>query len=82
MVEDQVFKQKLVQTVEPIRSKFIEGMKETFPELYEEAVRLYEVIDEPKDLIYYGAPVIIFVIAPARNSIGCALACENMMIAS
>jgi nitroreductase len=82
VVEDPVFKQKLVQTIEPIRSKFVEGMKEAFPELYEEAIRLYEAMDEPKDLIYYGAPVIIFVIAPARNSIGCALACENIMIAA
>ena len=82
VVEDPEFKQKLVQTIEPIRSKSVEGMKETMPKLYEQAKRLYEVMDEPKDLIYYSAPVIIFVIAPARNSIDCALVCENIIIAA
>ena len=82
VVEDPEFKQKLVQTVEPIRSRYVESMKETTPELYEQAMTLYEVMDEPKDLIYYSAPVIIFVIGPARNATCCALACENIMIAA
>ena len=81
VVEDPEFKQELVQTVEPIRSRFVEGMKETMPEMYEQAMKLYEVMDEPKDLIYYSAPVIVFVIGPARN-VSCALACENIMIAA
>ena len=82
VVEDPEFKQELVQTIEPIRSRFVEGMKETMPELYEQAMRLYEVMDEPKDLIYYSAPVIIFVIGPARNATCCALACENIITAA
>ena len=82
VVEDPEFKQKLVQTTEPIRSRFVEGMKETMPEMYEQAMKLYEVMDEPKDLVYYSAPVIIFVIGPARNATCCALACENIMIAA
>jgi nitroreductase len=81
VVEDPEFKQQLVQTVEPIRSRFVEGMKETMPEMYEQAMQLYEVMDEPRDLIYYSAPVIVFVIGPARN-VSCALACENIMIAA
>jgi len=82
VVENPKFKQKLVQTIEPIRSRFVEGMKETMPEMYEQAMKLYEAMDEPKDLIYYSAPVIIFVIGPARNATCCALACENIMIAA
>ncbi len=82
VVEDPEFKQKLVQTIEPIRSRFVEGMKETMPEMYEQAMKLYEVMDEPKDLIYYSAPVILFVIGPARNATSCALACENIITAA
>jgi len=82
VVEDPEFKQKLVQTVEPIRSRYVESMKETTPELYEQAMTLYEAMDEPKDLVYYSAPVIVFVIGPARNATCCALACENIMIAA
>lgn len=33
-------------------------------------------------MVYYSAPVIIFVIGPARNATCCALACENIMIAA
>jgi nitroreductase len=41
-------------------------------------------MDEPKDMIYYSAPVIVFVIGPADdpNPISCALACENIMLAA
>jgi nitroreductase len=57
-------------------------MKETQPEMYEQAMKLYEAMDEPKDLIYYSAPVIIFVIAPARNSVGSAMVCQNIITAA
>jgi nitroreductase len=44
---------------------------------------LYNAMAEPKDVIYYNAPVIIFVIGPATGgAVSCALACENMMIAA
>jgi len=82
VVEDPEFKQKLVQTIEPIRKKSVEGMKETLPDMYEKAMRLYEAMPEPKDLIYHSAPVIIFVIGPAGHAVSCALACENIMIAA
>ncbi len=82
VVEDPEFKQKLVQTIEPIRSNFYEGMKRTMPEMYEQGMKLYEVMEEPKDLIFYSAPVILYVIGPRRNSIGCAMVCENIMIAA
>ena len=82
VVEDPEFKQKLFQTIEPIRVNFYESMKETMPEMYERGMKLYEVMDEPKDLVFYSAPVIIYVIGPAKNSIGCAMVCENIMLAA
>jgi len=57
-------------------------MKETMPEMYEQGMKLYEVMEEPKDLVFYSAPVILYVIGPAKNSIGCAMVCENIMLAA
>ena len=82
VVENPEFKQKLFQTIEPIRSNFYEGLKKTVPEMYEDAMKLSEAMDEPKDLIFYSAPVIIYVIGPSSNSIGCAMVCENIMLAA
>jgi len=82
VVEDPEFKQKLVQTIEPIRSNFVEGLKETQPEMYEQAMKLYEAMDEPKDMVFYSAPVILYVIGLATHAISCALACENIIIAA
>jgi len=64
--------------------KSIESIKETDPESYRKVIRLYEAMDEPKDMVYYSAPVIIFVIGPTEHghAISCALACENMMLAA
>ena len=82
VVEDSEFKQKLLETVFPIWKKFIESIKETDPELYANVMMLYEAMPEPKDLVYYSAPVIIFVIGPISNAVSCALACENIMLAA
>ena len=82
VVEDPEFKQKLFQTIEPIRVNFYESMKETMPEMYERGMKLIEVMEEPKDLVFYSAPVILYVIGPAKNNIGCAMACENIMLAA
>ena len=82
VVEDPEFKQKLVKITEPIRAGFVESMKETMPEMYGQAMKLYEAIDEPKDMVYYSAPVILFVIGPTGSDVSCALACENIMIAA
>ncbi|MFC1803519.1 nitroreductase family protein [Thermoproteota archaeon] len=82
VVEDTEFKQKLFQTIESIRSKFYDSMKDTMPDMYERGMKLYEMMDEPKDLIFYSAPVILYVIGSAQNSIGCAMACENIMLAA
>jgi len=82
VVENQEFKQKLFQTIEPLRSNFYEGLKKTVPEMYEDAIKLSEAMDEPKDLVFYSAPVIIYVIAPSSNSMGCAMVCQNIMLAA
>lgn len=82
VVEDLDFKQKLFQTIEPLRSNFYEGLKKTVPEMYEQAMKLFEVMEKPKDLVFYSAPVIIYIIGPASNSIGCSMVCENIMLAA
>ena len=83
IVEDREFKQKLFQTAFPFWKNTMDGMKENAPELYEMATCLYDAMDHPKDVIYYNAPVIIFVLGPAAGgAVSCALACENMMIAA
>ena len=82
VVENPEFKQKLFQTIEPLRSNFYQGLKKTVPEMYEQAMKLSEMSEEPKDLVFYSAPVIIYVIGPASNSIGCAMVCENIMLAA
>jgi nitroreductase len=82
VVENQEFKQKLLQTAIPFWKQMIEPMKQTEPEIYKMATILYDAMDEPKDVIYYNAPVIVFVIGPADNPFSSAFACENMMIAA
>jgi nitroreductase len=83
VVRDPEFKQTLLQTAFPFWKNATDGMKEKHPDLYKMATCLYDAMDEPKDVIYYNAPVIIFVIGPAAGgAISCALACENMMIAA
>lgn len=82
VVEDLAFKQKLLQTTLPFWKNAIGGIKKASPELYKMAMSIYEAMDEPKDVIYYNAPVIIFVIGPNNNAVSCALACENIMIAA
>jgi len=59
-----------------------EEIKGVHPDWYGKVTRLYEVMEEPKDLVYYSAPVILFVIGPVEHAISCALACENIMLAA
>ena len=82
VVENNEFKQKLLQTTMPFWKNTIEPMKQDQPEIYKMATMLYDAMDEPKDVIYYNAPVIIFVVGPTNNPLSSALACENMMIAA
>ena len=82
VVEDLEFRLKLVQTTLPIWKQSIEGMKEFQPEMYENVMKQYETMNEPKDMVYHSAPVIIFVIGPNDYAVSCALACENIMVAA
>jgi nitroreductase len=82
VVEDSAFRQKLVETTLPMWKKGTESMKETYSELYEKVMMLYEARPEPKDMVYHGAPVILFVIGPASCAVDCGLACENIMLAA
>jgi nitroreductase len=82
VVEKPEFKKQLLETTLPFWKNATEGMKENFPEIYKMAMSIYEALDDRKDVIYYNASVIIFVIGPANNAVSCALACENMMIAA
>lgn len=82
VVENPAFKQKLLQTALPIWKKMMESMQETDPALYAKVMTLYEAMPDPKDMIYHGAPVILFVIGPITNAVSCALACENIMLAA
>jgi nitroreductase len=82
VVENPVFRKTLIETTFPIWKKSMENIKEAAPEIYKTAMDLYDSMDDPKDLVYYSAPAIVFVIGPKRNSICCSLACENMMIAA
>ncbi|MHA2187159.1 MAG: nitroreductase family protein [Candidatus Thorarchaeota archaeon] len=82
VIEDPEFKGKLVQTTNPFWKQAMESIKETHPETYENSMKLYEVMDEPKDMVYYSAPVIPFIIGPASYAVSCALACENIILAA
>jgi nitroreductase len=82
VVVDPEFRQKLVQTTLPFWKKMTESMKETHPEVYKQVMMQYEAMDEPKDMVYYSAPVILFVIGLAGYDVSCALACENIMVAA
>jgi nitroreductase len=82
VVQDSEFKKKLVQTTLPFWKQMTESMKNTHPEMYEQVMKQYDAMDEPKDMVYYSAPVILFVIGLAGYDVSCALACENIMIAA
>ena len=82
VVEDPKFRQKLVQAAHPIWERSINQMKGMFPDIHTITMQLYKVQDEPKDMVYYKAPVIVFVIGPKDAVTSCALACENIIIAA
>jgi len=84
VVEGREFKRKLLQTALPMWKRFFESIKGADPDNYNKVMRLYNALEEPKDIIYYSAPTILFVIGPADdpNPISCALACENIMLAA
>ncbi len=82
VAEDAKFRQKLVQTTLPIWRQSTENIRELNPEYYGNIMSIYEAMDEPKDMVYYSAPVIIFVLGSTEQAVSCALACENIMLAA
>jgi nitroreductase len=81
VVENQDFKKKLLDAAIPNAKKYLEdNVKPINPTRYEMILRRYVELEDP---IYYGAPVMIFVIgAGAHAAESCPLACENMMLAA
>jgi nitroreductase len=81
VVEDSDFRKKLLETAIPNSKKYLEGsVKQSNPKRYELILKRYEELADP---IYYGAPVMIFVIgAGAHAPEACPMACENMMLAA
>ena len=82
VVEDADLKRKLVETTLPFWKNMTASMQDFHPDMYEGVMAQYEAMPEPKDMVYYAAPAIVFVIGPKGFDISCALACENMMIAA
>ena len=67
VVENLDFKQKLIQTTFPIWKKSMDNIKEIMPEIYNAAMKVYDEMPEPKDLVYYSAPAIVFVIGSKKK---------------
>ena len=82
VVEDADLKRQLVETTLPFWKNMTASMKDSHPDMYEGVMAQYEAMPEPKDMVYYAAPAIVFVIGPKGFDVSCALACENMMIAA
>ncbi len=82
VVENPDLKRKLVDTALPFWRNMVENMKSSNPDMYEGVMAQYETMPEPKDMVYYAAPAVVFVIGPKGFDVSCALACENMMIAA
>lgn len=82
VVEDADLKRKLVETTLPFWKNMTASMKDSHPDMYEGIMSQFEAMPEPKDMVYYEAPAIVFVIGPKGFDVSCSLACENMMIAA
>lgn len=82
VVVDPEFRKKLHTEASPVWRKSIEGIRNVMPEMYENAQAMIDAYPEPKDLVYYNAPVVLLVIGLSTNTVCCSLACENIMIAA
>jgi nitroreductase len=80
VVEDEKFRQTLVQTALPEARQYFELLKESAPERYARVMRRFEDLADP---VYYSAPAIVFVIGSGPNAAdACPIACQNMMLAA
>jgi nitroreductase len=76
VVQDPAFKRTLVEKTLPLYRKWLATMPDKFKEMRAE-------IDKSPDPIYYGAPVIVFVIGKGFTlDADCPMACQNMMLAA
>jgi len=82
VVQDAALKRSLVETTLPFWKNMTASMQDSHPEMYEGIMAQFDAMPEPKDMVYYAAPAIVFVIGPKGFDVSCALACENMMIAA
>lgn len=78
IVQNDSFRQKLVENSVPKYKKFLESASEEFRE------RRRKRDETTKDPIYYSAPLIIFVIGTKGMTaeLDCPMVCENMMLAA
>ena len=82
VVQDATLRKNLAEVANPLWAEMMAGMQETHPETYKSLMTEYEATNGKKDMVFYAAPVIIFVIGPMGYEISCSLACENVMIAA
>lgn len=84
IVEDEAIKKLLLGVTLSKWHKIIDYLKNTRPDYYEEIMfeSRYNELEEPKDPIYFHAPIILFVIALRRYAVDCALACQNIMLSA
>jgi nitroreductase len=84
IVEDEKIKKLLLEVTLSKWHKIVDYLKNTRPEYYKEIMfeSRYSELEEPKDPIYFHAPIILFVIAHRRHAVDCALACQNIMLSA
>jgi nitroreductase len=84
VLADEKIKRTLLEVTLPKWQKIVDHLKNALPEYYTEIMfeTRYNKLEEPKDPIYFHAPIILFVIGSRRHAIDCALACQNMMLSA
>jgi len=84
IVEDENIKRLLLEVTLSKWRKIVEYLKNTRPEYYKEIMfeTRYSELEEPKDPIYFHAPIILFVTGLRRHAVDCALACQNIMLSA
>jgi len=84
VLEDEKIKRTLLEVTLPKWQKILDHLKIALPEYYTEIMfeTRYNELEEPKDPIYFHAPIILFVIGLRRHAIDCALACQNIMLSA
>jgi nitroreductase len=77
VAESDAFRKKIAKLSVPYYKKWLSGMPEAFRKMRE------GVDAESIDVVYYGAPLVVFVIGKGMTAdFDCSMACENMMLAA